>query len=56
MMKSWIVVGWMLDCSGPILKHRNEKLREIAGLRTPKIQEDRTDDVDSQTLLFQIAH
>ena len=47
MMKSWIVVGWILDCSGLILKHRNEKLREIAGLSTPKVQEDQRDDAEA---------
>ena len=49
MMKSWIVVRWMLDCLGLMLKHRNEKLREIAGLRKPKIQEDQRDDVEAHT-------
>ena len=56
MMKSWIVVRWMLDCSGLILKHRNKKLREIAGLRTPKIQEDQRDDVEAHPLSFQLGH
>ena len=45
MMKSWIVVGWMLDCSGLILKHKNEKYREIEG----KTQEDQRDDVEAHT-------
>ena len=47
MMKSWIVVGWILDFSGLIPKHRNEKLREIARLSTPKIQEDQRDDAEA---------
>ena len=47
MMKSWIVVGWILDCSGLILKHRNEKLREIARLSTPKMPKDQSDDAEA---------